>query len=63
MTTMTAPQKPILVVLHRDNSAPGRVGHALQARGYPLDTRRPCLGDPLPDTLAEHAARSSSAAR
>ena len=55
MTAMSAAQKPILVVLHRDNSAPGRVGHALQERGYPLDIRRPCFGDPLPDTLAEHA--------
>jgi GMP synthase (glutamine-hydrolysing) len=55
MTTMTAPHQPILVVLHRDNSAPGRVGHALQERGYPLDVRRPCFGDPLPGTLAEHA--------
>ncbi len=55
MMTMTAPRQPILVVLHRDNSAPGRVGHALQERGYPLDIRRPCFGDPLPDTLAEHA--------
>ena len=55
MTTMTAPGQPILVVLHRDNSAPGRVGHGLQERGYPLDIRRPCFGDPLPDTLAQHA--------
>jgi GMP synthase (glutamine-hydrolysing) len=52
---MTAARQPILVVLHRDNSAPGRVGYALQQRGYPLDVRRPCFGDPLPDTLAEHA--------
>jgi len=55
MTIMSAPRLPILVVLHRDNSAPGRVGHSLQERGYPLDVRRPCFGDPLPDTLAEHA--------
>jgi GMP synthase (glutamine-hydrolysing) len=47
--------KPILIVLHRDNSAPGRIGHALTERGYPLDIRRPCLGDPLPETMAEHA--------
>ena len=55
MTTMSTPRQPILIVLHRDNSAPGRVGHALQERGFPLDIRRPCFGDPLPDTLAEHA--------
>jgi len=52
MMTMTAARQPILVVLHRDNSAPGRVGYALQERGFPLDIRRPCFGDPLPDTLA-----------
>jgi GMP synthase (glutamine-hydrolysing) len=55
MMTMTAARQPILVVLHRDNSAPGRVGYALQERGFPLDIRRPCFGDPLPDTLAEHS--------
>ena len=52
---MSAPLKPILIVLHRDSSTPGRIGHALKERGYPLDARHPCLGDPLPDTLAEHA--------
>jgi GMP synthase (glutamine-hydrolysing) len=46
---------PILIVLHREDSTPGRVGHALAERGYRFDIRRPCLGDPLPDTLAEHA--------
>jgi GMP synthase (glutamine-hydrolysing) len=53
--TMSAPLKPILTVLHRDNSTPGRIGHALKERGHPLDIRHPCLGDPLPETLAEHA--------
>jgi len=52
---MSSPRQPILIVLHRDNSAPGRVGHALHDRGYPLDIRRPCFGDPLPATMAEHA--------
>jgi GMP synthase (glutamine-hydrolysing) len=48
--------QPILIVLHQENSTPGRVGHALQAQGYPLDIRRPRYGDPLPATMAEHAA-------
>jgi GMP synthase (glutamine-hydrolysing) len=46
---------PILIVLHQENSTPGRVGRALQERGYPLDIRKPRYGDLLPDTLAEHA--------
>ena len=45
----------ILIVLHQETSTPGRVGHALRQRGYPLDVRRPALGDPLPATMAEHA--------
>jgi GMP synthase (glutamine-hydrolysing) len=47
--------KPILIVLHQEHSTPGRVGLRLQARGHRLDIRRPRFGDPLPDTLAEHA--------
>lgn len=45
----------VLIVLHQEHSSPGRVGHRLAALGFRLDIRRPCLGDPLPDTLAEHA--------
>src|SRR5690348_11741130 len=53
---MTSPAKrPILIVLHQEHSTPGRVGLRLQARGHALDIRRPRFGDPLPDTLAEHA--------
>jgi GMP synthase (glutamine-hydrolysing) len=47
--------KPILIVLHQENSTPGRVGHALRQRGFALDIRRPHSGDPLPDTMAAHA--------
>ena len=50
-----AGQKPILIVLHQATSSPGRVGHMLRARGFPLDIRRPVLGDPLPETLEDHA--------
>ena len=45
----------ILIVLHQETSTPGRIGMMLQAMGFRLDIRRPCLGDTLPDTMAEHA--------
>ncbi len=45
----------ILVVLHQETSSAGRVGQMLQAEGFALDIRRPPLGEPLPETLAEHA--------
>jgi GMP synthase (glutamine-hydrolysing) len=46
---------PVLIVLHQENSTPGRVGNALRALGYPLDIKRPRFGDPLPPTLDDHA--------
>ena len=54
---MHAPNRPpkILTVLHQEHSSPGRVGQLLVAAGFDLDIRRPPLGDPLPQTLAEHA--------
>lgn len=45
----------ILIVLHSEVSTPGRIGNELMRRGYQLDMRRPCLGDRLPDTMANHA--------
>ena len=48
-------KRPVLVVLHQEHSTAGRVGLRLRERGYRLDLRRPRFGDPLPDTLAEHA--------
>jgi GMP synthase (glutamine-hydrolysing) len=45
----------ILIVLHQENSTPGRVGHALAQRGFRLDIRRPRFGDPLPSDLSQHA--------
>ena len=50
--SMTA---PVLIVLHQEQSTPGRVGQLLTRHGYPLDIRRPRFGDPLPETLAGHA--------
>ncbi|WP_133646406.1 glutamine amidotransferase [Paraburkholderia flava] len=47
--------RPILIVLHREQSSPGRIGRLLMQRGHALDIRRPPLGDRLPDTMAEHA--------
>ncbi len=48
-------KRPILVVLHQVRSSAGRVGQHLLSRGFPLDIRRPVLGDPLPETMDGHA--------
>ncbi|MEX3011764.1 glutamine amidotransferase [Hoeflea sp. TYP-13] len=45
----------ILVILHQEGSSPGRVGQMLLRAGFDLDIRRHALGDPLPDTLDDHA--------
>lgn len=51
-----APRKqPVLIVLHQERSSAGRVGQMLEEKGYPLDIRRPVLGEKLPGTLASHA--------
>jgi GMP synthase (glutamine-hydrolysing) len=47
--------RPVLIVLHQETSTPGRVGNALKLLGHPLDIRRPRFGDPLPETLDDHA--------
>jgi GMP synthase (glutamine-hydrolysing) len=49
------PLRPVLIVLHQENSTPGRIGNALRAVGYVIDIRRPRFGDPLPETLDDHA--------
>lgn len=46
---------PVLIVLHQERSSPGRIGQLLLEKGFPLDIRRPALGDPLPETLAFHS--------
>lgn len=46
---------PVLVVLHQETSSAGRVGQLLRAMGFPLDIRRPVMGDALPATLAGHS--------
>lgn len=52
---LARPRPKILIVLHQETSSSGRVGHMLAERGFDLDMRRPPLGDPLPETLADHA--------
>lgn len=47
--------KPVLIVLHQEQSTPGRVGRLLQLRGHALDIRKPRFGDALPTTMAGHA--------
>lgn len=47
--------RPVLIVLHQENSTPGRVGQMLEARGLRLDIRRPALGQKLPETLVNHS--------
>lgn len=47
-------KKPILIVLHQERSSAGRVGQLLEEKGFPLDIRRPVLGQPLPSTLHHH---------
>jgi GMP synthase (glutamine-hydrolysing) len=47
-------RKPVLIVLHQENSNPGHVGQWLVCNGFPLDIRKPRFGEPLPETLAHH---------
>lgn len=47
--------KKILIIVHQEHSTPGRIGMMLNAMGFALDIRRPCLGDSLPQTMDEHA--------
>jgi len=47
-------KKPVLIVLHQENSNPGHVGHWFVRNGYHLDIRKPRFGEPLPKTLANH---------
>ena len=45
----------MLIVLHQERSSAGRVGQMLEEKGFPLDIRRPVLGEPLPQTLEAHS--------
>ncbi|MDB5595591.1 MAG: Glutamine amidotransferase class-I [Hyphomicrobiales bacterium] len=48
------PSRRVLIVLHQEQSTPGRIGRLLRERGIALDIRRPRFGDPLPSTLSDH---------
>ncbi|HEY1735429.1 MAG TPA: glutamine amidotransferase [Methylovirgula sp.] len=48
-------EKKIAVVLHQEDSTPGRFGRRLEAQGFRLDVRRPRFGDALPKTLRDYA--------
>lgn len=50
----TPGKKPVLIVLHQENSNPGHVGQWFVRNGYHLDIRKPRFGEPLPETLANH---------
>jgi GMP synthase (glutamine-hydrolysing) len=47
-------KKPVLIVLHQENSNPGHVGQWFLRNGHHLDIRKPRFGEPLPETLANH---------
>jgi GMP synthase (glutamine-hydrolysing) len=48
-------KRRVAIILHQEDSTPGRLGRHLRARGFELDIRRPRYGDPLPATLRDHA--------
>lgn len=51
----SSPPPRVLVVLHQERSSAGRIGRLLAEQGIEIDCRRPCYGDPLPETMADHA--------
>ena len=55
LNPVTADKRPVLIILHGEQSQPGRVGNALRKLGFRLDIRRPRFGDALPETMDEHA--------
>lgn len=47
--------RDVLIVMHGEDSCPGRIGQLLRRRGYRLDIRKPRFGCALPETLQGHA--------
>jgi GMP synthase (glutamine-hydrolysing) len=47
-------KKPVLIVLHQENSNPGHVGQWFLRNGHHLDIRKPRFGEPLPRTMQGH---------
>jgi GMP synthase (glutamine-hydrolysing) len=54
VVTRSAATRRVLVVLHQEQSTPGRIGRLLREQGFCLDIRRPRFGDPLPDAMDQH---------
>lgn len=52
-TSLDARRK-VLIIVHQQQSTPGRVGQWLRANGFDLDICRPSLGDKLPETLEDY---------
>ena len=50
-----AAPRDVLVIVHRSESNPGRVGQWLRANGYRLDICCPREGGSMPETLENHA--------
>ena len=51
---MLSSDKRALIIVHSSASDPGRVGAALQRRGFQLDRRCREKGDPLPSAMEAH---------
>jgi GMP synthase (glutamine-hydrolysing) len=49
-----AAKKPVLIVLHQEQSNPGHVGQWFRRSGHALDVRKPRYGCALPATLDGH---------
>jgi GMP synthase (glutamine-hydrolysing) len=49
-----AAKKPVLIVLHQEQSNPGHVGQWFRRNGHALDVRKPRYGCALPATLDGH---------
>ncbi len=48
-------KRRVAIILHQEHSTPGGFGRLLRVQGFELDIRRPRFGDPLPETLEDHA--------
>lgn len=46
---------PVLLVVHQQNSDPGRIASVLTEMGYSIDLRRLACGDTLPPDMETHA--------
>ena len=53
-TDQNSPRR-VLAIMHQKHSSAGQIGTWLESNGYTLDVRRPRFGDPLPETLENHA--------